>query len=589
MLRLVAALPLALLLSSLGCSDAGQEGATGSSENDLAGININWSARGTISPMAPAPSVPPVPSCEQEAQLPEDGPTCGFIDTEAPSPYSLPDDDDDEGSTFEDDSRDLKDLGTNFVNQVIFDTPGTLYNFLEEVYGKLDTLLAQYRLRHSLPDQSISILFKGGNVLRSIAQSYFQLLHPMYRDPLENEYGGYFTRSDSDFSIYIDPGLPNYDQVLAEVTELAYGELNNIRSDFFANPELYFDFARFKKDYASGQLTPYLAQAQQVPALKNADNNTWYGANILQMELLNASATTAPACRYHGQFDWRYVRDPVTNAINATPLTTTRNWIFNSNNQTLEWPWPSDPSHRISFYLVRSKVAFEYVVEKEGKRENKIVGGELIDVSIPTRNDSSLQHFFDHYDDNVHDYTLFSVDGAKHQKIKAYSLAYLAEDLESILFDEVVRPWSSGPKYKKRLYRIFLLHIIDLLNKSADAEHQLAYLSDAQHLVTVLKALFANGSASQDVVLSARGSLDYLLEEWPDRGMNSLWSKLVDLAQRMVDSPLNGDADEFNTFMNDYIQTNLDNANIKYTEEAGEPKVDLEQIYTVNVTQLLSI
>jgi len=586
MLRLVAALPCALLLSSLGCSDAGQEGATGSSENDLAGININWSARGTISPISPV--APAAPACEQEAQLPEDGPVCGVIDTEPPSPFNIPDDDDYDGIPYVDPSRELKDLSTDFVTGVIFGTPETLYSFLEEVYGKLDAQLAQYRQSHSLPDRSIFLLFKGGNVLRSVAQTYFQLLHPAYRDLLKNEYGGYFKRSDSDFSIYIDPGLANYDQVLEEVTELTFAELNNIRNDFFANPERYFDFLRFKKDYASGQIMPLLASAQKNKAKDDPNNETWYGSNILQVELLNAFGTTAPACRYHGQFDYQYLRDPNTNAINAIPKSTTRNWIYNSNNQTLTWAWGSDPNHLISFHLVRSKVAFEYVYDRGGKRENTIVGGELIDVSIPTRQDSSLQHFFEHYEDNVHDYTLVSADRTQRQTIKAYSIPYLADDLETILFSQFARPWGSGPKYGKRTYRVFLLHIMDLLNRSEDAREKFLYLSEAQNFVDKIKTFYANGSPSQDVIDEARDILvsDMLSGDLPDFQMNNFWGKTIDLMQRMLDSPLNGDAEGFNDFVNNYIEDNLNNANIQYIDGAGEPKVDLEAIYTVSMSQL---
>jgi hypothetical protein len=578
-LRIFATMSLHVLLFSLGCADGSKESVNAAAEENLDKQGFGFIAGGYAWPVTE--------KCDEEAQLPEDGPVCGFIDTEPPSPYSLPDDDDDDGGPFVDESRELKDLGTSFVNTVLFSSPDTLYNFLDEVYGKLDALLASYRQSHGLPDTSISILFKGGNVLRAVARSYFQLLHPVYRDAFENIYGQYFKRSDSDFSIYIDPNVPNYDQVLADITELAFNELGTIRSDFFANPGRYFDFPRFNNEYASGQMIPFLTQAQQVQALKDPENQAWYGANILQMELLKASASDAPACKYHGQFDFKYVRNPATKAIDVTPLSTTRNWIFNSNNQTLTWPWQSDPNHTTSFYLVRSKVAFEYVIEKGGKRENTVVGGELIDVSIPTRQDDNLRHFFEHYDDNVHEYTLVSADGTRQQKVKAYSIKYLTEDLDAILFGLYTRPWLSGGKYEKRLFRVFFLHIIDLLNKSMSAKDQMAYLGAAQQFVDAAKTLFVNGQPSQAAIDHAALRLSYLSQLWPDHEMNNFWNKVLSLMQRLIDSPLDGDADGFNKLMNDFVQTNLNNANIKQVGEAGEPKVDLEQLYTVNLSQLL--
>lgn len=584
MSRLISALPFALLLSSLGCSDASQEGTNAASENDLADININWSARGTVTPINPA--------CEVKPQLPEDGPTCGLTDLAPPDPYSLPDDDDDQGAPFVDLNRELKDIGTTFVVQQIFGTPDTLYNFMAEVYGKLDARLAAYRQAHSLPDKAMFILFKGGNVLRVVAQSYFDLLLPAYRDILEEEYADNFKRSDADFSIYIDETLvQNYDQVLEEVTEMAFDELNNIRSDFFANPEFYFDFLRFKNDYASGEMQPYLSQAKQIGAITDPNNPTWNGANILQMELLDAAAAAAPACRYHGQFDYEYVLDPVTNAINATPRSRTRNWIFNSSNQTLQWTWGSDPTQIVKFYLVRSKIAFEYVYEQNGQRKNKDVGGELIDVSIPHRDDDRLRHFLDHYDDNVHDYTLISDDGKNQQMLKAYSLKYLADDLEFIIFDSFDRPWHGGGKYQKRVYRLFFLYILDLLNNSVDAADQTDYLASVQDLLDQLRTFYATGTPSQDVIAQAGSTFKQILNTPAPNGryvvryMNTFWSKLLGLMQRMVDSPQPDDMAGFNAFVNDFIQSNVDNANIDRTP--GDPRVDLEEIYTVNVTQLL--
>jgi hypothetical protein len=130
-------------------------------------------------------------------------------------------------------------------------------------------------------------------------------------------------------------------------------------------------------------------------------------------------------------------------------------------NQTLDF---QSPSGRIKFNLVRTKVNFNFVFEKpDGQTMTKLIGGELIDVSIPHRLDDNFRHFYQEGPNNL--LQLYDLSFGKTKiEFLSYTYFYLAQDLEFILFKFVKKPWQT-PKYEKRINRLFYLYVIDLFIK----------------------------------------------------------------------------------------------------------------------------
>ena len=126
-------------------------------------------------------------------------------------------------------------------------------------------------------------------------------------------------------------------------------------------------------------------------------------------------------------------------------------------NQTLDF---SSSSGRIKFNLVRTKVNFNFIFQRpDGEKITKLIGGELIDVSIPHRLDNNLRHFYEEGPDRlIQQYRLNYGDNKL--EFLSYTYFYLAHDLEFILFKFVRKPWQT-PKYEKRLNRLFYLYVID--------------------------------------------------------------------------------------------------------------------------------
>ena len=97
------------------------------------------------------------------------------------------------------------------------------------VYTTLDNSINKYKEKHGLEDKSITLLFKGGNVLRLIANGIFEILPKKASELLKEEYSPDFKRSDADFTVYVDENkLKNldYDRVLDEVTKMVLKDLD---------------------------------------------------------------------------------------------------------------------------------------------------------------------------------------------------------------------------------------------------------------------------------------------------------------------------------------------------------------------------
>src|SRR5690606_12967540 len=140
------------------------------------------------------------------------------------------------------------------------------------------------------------------------------------------------------------------------------------------------------------------------------------------------------------------------------------NNLYIGVNESLDFMvGPEGKKIRMKFALDRTKINFvAYFVREEngivvGRKFN--FGGELIDCSIIHKDTSSLPHFFEKLKFAIRDYVMTGPNG-KELKFKGYSLRYLAEDLDLILFKTVTKPWEDV-KYAKRIKRLFFMYLMD--------------------------------------------------------------------------------------------------------------------------------
>lgn len=493
-------------------------------------------------------------SCQKNSNNNND---CGVQDTTPPSAFSI------SGGTavgapFVDYNRQIKDIGTNFVVEEFFQTPSALFNFMKVVYGNINTALTQYRKANNLSDHAVFLLFKGGNVLRMVANAYIDQLPEPYKGQISDKYAEYFRRSDADFSVYVDENLvPDYNKTFEEITLLVFAELDKIRSIFMANPSTYFDFFALPSSKADSILNNTFDTLGSLTCIKNPENKTWYGADFTQMELPNASAEPQPVCSYTGEYDYRYTEGATDGvAVSVTRVSDQSHWIYNTDNRVLQWSWGSDPSKLVKFYLVRSKVGFQYIYAQQQSVISKDVGGELIDVSLPERQDARLSHFLEGYDTFVETYDI-SYKGQT-IAVRAYSLKYLMEDLEFIIFDSFDRPWHGGGKYEKRVYRLFFLYMINMFSQLNTTQQQ-AYLNTVQsEFLEPLAKLSFDGSAADTAILKQLQDKEAILEkQYPNILMNQFLELLIELAERLNANSMSGDLAGFEQLLK-VVNNNVD-------------------------------
>lgn len=498
----------------------------------------------------------------------------------------------DDDAPLVDANREIKDFSTNFVVAEFFKTERSLFNFLSMVYVTIDHELALYRRKHGLDERAVFFIFKGGNVLRLIANQVMSKMPPEAAQKLKDVYGGYFKRSDADFGVFIDPsrlrGL-DYEKTLTELTNLVYETLNVIRYEFTKNRTRYFDFMAMNTEEAKAVVREYFDKLNGLESLADKDNPNWYSAKFAQMQIGRRWANNDLKCPYEGQYDYLYEIDKADpTKIAGIPLTKQPSWIMNTINRTLEWPVPAQEGKIVKFDLVRAKIQFEYTYLKDLEPYRKPIGGELIDVSFPHRKDFRLEHFLKHYDDWIATYRITLGETGQTLTLKAESVPGLAADLREVVFEQNNRPWDDA-KYQKRINRLFFLSLVDMVsNQTLTKEQAIDYLALVQSkIVDPLKRLYPlQGEQSHTLLNEIRANIGDVAKQFPTiKVANELWTSLGHLIkENMIDVPQDTDTEQFADMMK-MIQENMDV--IKDLANMDLPKLNMKDIYTTTMKSLL--
>lgn len=427
-----------------------------------------------------------------------------------------------ENSGADDPWKPMKNVLTDITTNVFLNSE-VMFHFLKIIFETFETTIEAYCQDKPFGAESIRFVYKGGNVLRFIAQRTLSRMPGDISTSLESKYSKFFKKSDADFSIYIDPdiGAGNdavYEKVFQEVTVLAAYTLDYIRT-FFANDETgeFLTLSRNTSAYTRSEMRRYLASLNEEAAK--------IGFTVRDLRLGDISTETANAegsASYRGSAappgnpgDYyitederetprqrrerrRKGRPPTMVRIRNLPLMYGNNNsegdplpFYITINDTLEWDKPEveveaagsaqtaaagrPPPRVTKFNLVRMKINFVAVMsdntshgdEAQGL-ERKRLAGELIDVSIPHRKDLDvIQTFQRHreHGDVFQKYVAVDASGEHNLSFESYSVAFMIHDLTRMLFHDRVYPWHDV-KYEKRLKRLFFMYLVDILSPS---------------------------------------------------------------------------------------------------------------------------
>jgi len=361
---------------------------------------------------------------------------------------------------FNDMEREMKGLCTDIVVNDFFSSEDTLFNFLSTVYTLYEKSIEQYVKINKLNPTDIFFTFKGGNILRIISNEFLLELPEMASQIIKEFYNKFFKRSDADFSIYINPKLKNYDIIYDDICNIAYFLQVHIRNIFQENLTKYFNFFRYNNQYKKNILEKNLINFNGANSLKDPDNSVYYNGNftdfIFQDESVNNNTYNTVNDKYIEFGDSE-------SEINIYELKDNDSFMFISFNKALEFK--SGDGGITKFALIRTKINFNAMLQTKNKEEHKNVGGELIDVSVPHRKDVSIQEVFDNIGKAISRYTINHE--SEHLNFNSYSLLFLIEDLEKILFHVAEYPWDDN-KYAKRLNRLCYLYYLDMFIQITD-------------------------------------------------------------------------------------------------------------------------
>lgn len=140
------------------------------------------------------------------------------------------------------DKKELDDTMTDLVTNYFLKDNKNITAYIGLIINVFENAVNEYKKINNLNDNDIIFIYKGGNVLRIIANEFINELPGNGGEILEKYYGKYFKKSDADFSLLIDPRIENFDKYYEEITTLSYLLLNLIRNAILSNPKTYFDF-----------------------------------------------------------------------------------------------------------------------------------------------------------------------------------------------------------------------------------------------------------------------------------------------------------------------------------------------------------
>lgn len=399
--------------------------------------------------------------------------------------------------------RPFKDATTSFVVDEFFATDDTLFDFLYLVITTHENALKEYKVNNGLVDGDIIFIYKGGHLLRIIANEMFKHMPLKSATLLSKYYGSSIKRNDADFSIYINTNKfplhsPSFNKIVRDVGDITYNLQKDYRTNtFLPQARTYFNFFRYDEDYQIEKLNNHVAAYANNSAIDDASNEVYYNAKIGGLRIISSPNTNPPNAEskywnsvasdspqnlpvpatYKGKMDLIITPDHTSpTGVDITTDTNTVWPIYVQHNTTLNFVTGDNIVH--SFDLMRSKVVIDYerslYDQKTGTYspyETYGIGGELIDVSIGK--DEAVEELFEDINLNVKQYTLTRSD--KELVFYGYSIKYLVDDLTIMLFVEVAFPWNNR-KYDKRLYRLVFLCFTEVMSIFKTLKDKIFYL-----------------------------------------------------------------------------------------------------------------
>jgi len=353
-------------------------------------------------------------------------------------------------------------------------------------YSVFENVLNGYCDLMGIPHDDIIFVYKGGNVLRFIFQESMKEFPGSSSHTIYDSLAQFFKVSDNDYSILINPDIPDYDTVFKNLTGLSYIVLCTLRKTITDNLPNLFDY--YDKEYSSKKNIIASRFEDIEKDVKRITGGTIveisHGDDKFRFDTRNNSPHVANPREYLdvALFNDGNQKDPLPNGTFEFPqlgMATSNTPFRNSINEIIKFDWENGTGVT-RFNLIRTKEIFPSKIQLPGKAEESsfTFSGELIDVSIPYKIHLDKSAIVT-YADKTHDLNF-----------KSYDFDHYILDLEFILFDQLIFPWTDV-KYNKRLIRVVFLYCYDLLFFGKHNDEEVKSMKDVvdklKYILDILK------------------------------------------------------------------------------------------------------
>jgi hypothetical protein len=430
----------------------------------------------------------------------------------------LPDDPDEKQLELTQCNKRFLDLMTNLVaKEVCFsDTNQSFVAKFQFLVNKIfeDNIKNYINLKRmkgaKLSDVDILFLYKGGTTMKIIYQKYKELLKGELLDEFFEKFSGSFDRSDSDYSLYINPHINQkdngitFEKIYYEINIICYNSLDTLRNFFNEFPNVFVPLNLITDNVLVekiNEMNTVLADIKKnSPKCTNVHNIkefigvSFLGRNVFtrqigqtlsddNIDLSFASTKDLLRTDKYRQFISNGYIPTKKNDFLMTLVTkekkryyrnfpgSEKNDIYLSINESNEY---ENNNVFAYFSLQRLKINFvAYYISMDNKIGFFDCPSELIDVSILKKKASGGELFYSHIDREFLTYTYKSKDISF--DFKSYSIFGHINDLVFILFKVVSYPWQDN-KYLKRIRRLMFFVLLELF----------IYVKDQYYLNTIL-------------------------------------------------------------------------------------------------------
>lgn len=409
---------------------------------------------------------------------------------------------------------------TNIISNYFLYNEINIYNFLELVINTFFNKSINYYLSNKknlsvqLKEDSIKFIYKGGNALRSFFRRYLTDFPSTVSNEIYNKFDNAFSKTDADFQICIDINLPDNDFniIHKDMENLSYLLLNRIRNIFLLFVNEYFSFYNMNKMEMDNILNASLQELnlksqnivdnpfEKINILNLRINNYTCGTDFNQFNFVNQNDVYIDQSnkidREKFIYDWNnYVNNPFRSDLiitreNDNNVVYRMSKIHEIMNLDEKLLYDKQISNNIyskiknsefyitynnsvesfgsggrlnKFSLLRIKVNFSSIFEKNNKYGLINIPGELIDICIPAKYSEHYARIFNFYNP-LPKYSFIGLyDNLKNKTFDFYSYSQdlLFDDLTIILTTSSKILWEN-PKYEKRLNRLYALVTLQL-------------------------------------------------------------------------------------------------------------------------------